>query len=77
MLSLSLYFRIASFYENVVPEMYKHIERLGKKDEKEMPVHNELKFKIDIARAEFIKAFRLILSSSINFLVENRYVVLY
>ncbi|XP_067006114.2 activating signal cointegrator 1 complex subunit 2 isoform X3 [Anabrus simplex] len=57
--------RIVSFYENTIPELYHKLEVLVNRDTTQ-ELYKKLKTKLEMTRVELLKAFRDMLSSSIN-----------
>lgn len=60
-----------TFYEYTIPEMYKKLDILVKKNESEIQFE-EIKEKLNIIRLEILKSFRFILYSCINDIMENK-----
>lgn len=63
--------RLMTFYEYTIPEMYKKLDILVKKNESEIQFE-EIKEKLNIIRLEILKSFRFILYSCINDIMENK-----
>lgn len=54
-----MFFRLAVFYGNTIPEMYKKLDKLAYNDEN-MPKYIELKHRLDVTRVEMLNLYRII-----------------
>lgn len=54
-----MFSRLAVFYGNTIPEMYKKLDKLAYNDEN-MPKYIELKHRLDVTRVEMLNLYRII-----------------
>lgn len=58
-------------YGNTIPAMYDKLDSLAYRDEM-LPKFMELKHRLDVTRAEFIKLYRTLMYTYIDEMIEKR-----